>query len=158
MKTILYIFFISCTVLLFTSSCQKKVTYPLEPVILFNSFQVYNDSAILSIDFTDGDGDIGLTSSDVSKPYDSNLFLTYYEKQKGVFKKIDLPLPFNYRIPVLNKSNKEKPLKGTISVNITPTFYNPFSKFDTLKFDVNIKDRALNLSNTISTPEVVRPK
>jgi hypothetical protein len=88
-KTILYIFFISSAVLLFTSSCQKKVTYPLEPVILFNSFQVYNDSAILSIDFTDGDGDIGLTSSDVSKPYDSNLFLTYYEKQKGVFKKID---------------------------------------------------------------------
>lgn len=158
MKTFLYIFFISITFFLFASSCQKKESYPLEPIIAFNSFQIYKDSAVLSLDFTDGDGDIGLTSSDVSKPYDSNLFLTYYEKQKGVFKKIDLPLPFNYRIPIINKSSKEKSLKGTISVNITPTFYNPFSKFDTLRFDVNIKDRTLNLSNTISTPEVVRPQ
>jgi hypothetical protein len=157
-KTILYFFLISVVVFLSFSSCHKKESYPLEPVIAFKNFEVYNDSAILFLDFTDGDGDIGLTSSDVAKPYDANLFLTYYEKQEGVFKKIDLPLPFSYRIPIINKSNKEKPLKGTISVNITPTFYNPFSQYDTLRFDINIVDRALNLSNTISTPEIVRPQ
>jgi hypothetical protein len=156
-KTFTTFFFGTLVLFFLLSSCQKQETYPLEPIIAFNSFTVYQDSAILSLDFTDGDGNIGLTNADSLKPYDSNLFLTYYEKQKGVFKKIELPLPFNYRIPLINKSGKEKPLKGTISVNITPTFYNPFSKFDTLKFDVIIKDRALNISNTISTPEVLRP-
>lgn len=158
MKTAINLIFFICIVSLLFHSCQKKESYPLEPIISFDNFLVYQDSALLSLNFTDGDGDIGLGDADTVAPYDSDLFLVYYEKQNGVFKKIDLPLPFNYRIPLLNKTNKAKALKGTITVNITPTYYNPFSKFDTLKFDVFIKDRAQNVSNTISTPQTIRPK
>ena len=41
------------------SSCLKPQEFPLEPIIEFNSFSVMRDSAVLTISFTDGDGDIG---------------------------------------------------------------------------------------------------
>ena len=56
-----YILFISILGLTF-QSCFKKVDYPLEPQITFEDFIIYgnNDSSQISINFTDGDGNIGL--------------------------------------------------------------------------------------------------
>lgn len=142
----------------FLVACTDEEQYPLEPIIEFNSIVTNGDEAVLTLNFTDGDGNIGLQEFEVDSPYNFNLFLDYYEKQNGKFEKVNLPIPFSYRIPMINKSDRERPLKGEIKVDISPTYFNPFSQYDTLKLDIYILDRKLNKSNTVSTPELVRPQ
>ena len=114
------------------------------------------ERGILQFSFTDGDGDIGLTQADTLPPYDFNLYITYFEKQNGVYKKVDLPSTLNARIPVLTPSGNIKSIKG----DIQDTLYvnNPASTFDTIKFEVYIVDRALHQSNVIETPDIVVKK
>ena len=37
-------------------------------------------------------------------------------------------------------------------------YFNPLSEFDTIRYEVVLKDRALNESNRISTPAFLRPQ
>ncbi len=123
--------------------------------------QNIDKKGILEFSFTDGDGDIGLNSWDTVYPYDFNLFITYFEKQNGEFKEV--PIIVNgdttiqdARIPILNTSGEGKSLKGKIEIELF--INNPRSNFDTIRYDAYIKDRALNESNVISTPEIVVKK
>ena len=81
------VFILSQLILL--SSCLKVEVYPDEPVITYKSFEVFGDSAIITISFTDGDGDIGLSTGDTIGNYapDSyfyfNAYLEYYEYMKS---------------------------------------------------------------------------
>jgi hypothetical protein len=63
---------------------------------------------------------------------------------------------FNARIPILNTSTENQPLKGTISIQIP--INNITSTFDTIRFDCQICDRALHMSNKISSPEIIIKK
>ncbi len=139
------------------SSCLKKQTASPIPLIEFKDFIANKDTADLLISFTDGDGDIGLTQNDTAAPNNYNCFISYIEKQKGVWVKRILPFDFNYRIPVINTSSKAKTIKGEIKIAIKPYYYDPFSKFDTIKYEIYIVDKALNKSNVISTPEIITP-
>lgn len=141
----------------FFSSCLKKQSVSPIPLIAFKDFIANKDTANLYLNFTDGDGDIGLTQSDTTPPNNYNCFITYIEKQKGVWVKRDLPIEFNYRIPIVNTSSKKKTIKGEIKIAIKPYYYDPFSKYDTIKYELYIVDRALNKSNVISTPEIIAP-
>ncbi|MFC2100876.1 hypothetical protein ACFLRZ_03500 [Bacteroidota bacterium] len=147
------------------SSCIKKDEFPIIPYIEFDSFTKinntmgYDDKGILAITFTDGDGDVGLHPNETSPPYDTsniyyyNFFITYYEMQNGELIEVELPFTNNARIPILNTSDKEKPLKGKIEIEL---FFNNYtSPFDTIRFDAFIVDRALNHSNTISTFDII---
>lgn len=138
-------------------SCLDKQTASPVPLIAFNDFQANKDTANLFLDFTDGDGDIGLTQSDTVAPNNYNCFITYYEKQKGTWVKRDLPVEFNYRIPIINTTTKKKKLTGIIKIELKPFYYDPFSKFDTIKYELYIVDRAFNKSNVIETPEIITP-
>lgn len=149
-------------------SCLKTEEYPIEPEIAFNSFTVYGDSAKLTIDFTDGDGDIGLSESDTISPYNPgqkyhhNLFLEYYEKDDalGWVAGKDLAgnnIVFKYRVPNLTPTGKNKALKGKIEVTIEPTYFNPFStNADTLKYKITLVDRALHESAVVETDVIYR--
>ena len=68
-----------------------------------------------------------------------------------------LPFEFNYRIPIINTSSKKKTIQGEIKIAIKPFYYDPFSKYDTIKYEIYIVDKALNKSNVISTPEIITP-
>jgi len=80
-----YIFSITLLIVVM-SSCFKKETYPNEPIISYDAFSISNEKANLVFNFTDGDGDIGLSDSDTIFPYDINsefhynLLINYYEK------------------------------------------------------------------------------
>lgn len=162
------IFFMVMGFLLGLSSCKKMEEYPVEPAITFNSISKIDNGTgidnygLLMIDFTDGDGDVGLSETDIQAPYDTssiyyyNFFIEYYEKQHGVFVKPTLYETFNARIPILNTSTEEQPLKGTISIQIP--INNITSNFDTIRFDCQICDRALHMSNKISSPEIIIKK
>lgn len=160
------------TLLLFVavllSTCIKKDHFPDTPVIEFISLTKiqndlgYDDKGILKISFTDGNGDIGLSQYDTFPPYNVgsewyyNFFITYFEKQNGVLKMVELPLTNNSRIPQVNTDGSEKPVKGTIEVEL---FINNFaSGYDTIAYEVSIADRALNISNKVLTPEIIIKK
>lgn len=138
-------------------SCKKKDKFPAEPEITFKAFEKFGaDSAHLIISFTDGDGDIGLTQSDTSEPYLFNFFTRYYTKVNGVFVEKVLPIPLNFRIPILNSSKKSKSLEGDILITFLKPYYFPTLK-DTIQYEIYIKDRALHESNRIRTDEIIVP-
>lgn len=151
----------------FFGSCLKPKEYPIEPVIEFNSFTKMNDSARIVFSFTDGDGDIGLGENEIQPPYDTgskyynNVFIRYYEKVNGVFQQgVNAqgdPIEFTYRTQKLQPSGKNKALKGEIIIYLVPIYYNPFSaNSDTIKYDIQMADRALHLSNIVESGEIVR--
>jgi len=160
-----FIVIISALVL---SSCLKPEEYPLEPIIKYESFSITNDSASLVISFTDGDGDIGLKTSDTtgsfspSNYFHHNLFVEYYEKDDalGWVKGKTLAgedIDFLYRIPYLTPNGNNKALKGEIKVTLEPTYYNPFStESDTIMYKITLADRSLKMSNTIESPVITR--
>ncbi len=158
------------------SSCKKYEDYPPEPTIEFMDFILLRDAqgidqrGVLRFSFADGDGNIGLLATDTLPPYDYNLFVTYFERQNGVFKEIFLVTPnyindstivydtatFNGRIPILMPAGKNKAISGEIEDTLFVN--NPLSAFDTIMFEVYIQDRKLNKSNTIQTPPIVVKK
>lgn len=166
MKTlskILLILVFSLSAFLF--SCREKIKYPIIPYIEYVDFVKYpnaqgiDNKGILKFSFTDGDGDIGLGPSDTLFPYNPgsqwyyNLFVTYYEKQNGDYVAVVLPMTNNSRIPVITPEGENKSIKGDIEVELF--INNPTSPYDTICFDVQIADRALNTSNIIRTPDII---
>lgn len=154
-----------CALLLLFGSfgCQESVDFPDEPEIEFKSFERNDDgSADLTIEFTDGDGDIGLNEGDTTgkyapgKKYFHNLFVHYYEKQDGEWVKRDLNPPYFYRVPVITPDGKNKALEGDIEVHLEKPYYDPNNSFDTIKYRVQLVDRALNESNKVFSPVMTK--
>lgn len=152
----------ACSALM--TGCMKTQSFPDTPEISFLNLELLYDTAqvvrtgILSISYQDGNGDIGLAPSDTfppfqrGGPYYYNYVMTYFEKQNGVFNKVDLLIPFSLRIPVLNPNFPNKPIKGYI---VDTIILYPPPLHDTIKFEAYIYDRALNKSNVVTTPEIV---
>lgn len=141
--------------MLIFSACQEKKCKDPVPYIEFVAFEQKADSAAkLTIYFKDCDGDIGLKQSDTAAPYDYNLFLEYYEKQNGSWVHVEPRFPFYYRIPMLAGRTPYDLKEGEIMIDMG-LYYNPFSSFDTIKYAIMLKDRALNESNSVETDEIV---
>jgi hypothetical protein len=149
-------------VLLFLfAGCLKIDDLPPEPTIEFVSFEQFNDSASLVFSFKDGDGDIGLSDGDTTGAYapgetfHHNLFIDYFELQNGVWEEVTLLLPYRYRIPVITPTGQNKLLDGEIAVALAPfpTIFN--GQYDTVKYSVQLADRALNVSNVVETGPIV---
>ena len=148
-------------------SCLPEVNYPPEPVIAFQKLDTSSDPTKMYIDFTDGDGNIGLDQSDTLAPYcpDTciyyyNLFLEYYELQSGAWTHIPLDpelgqIPFYYRIPRVEPSGQNPALNGEIKIDM-PSYY-LISNFDTCRFEIHLVDRAFNESNTVQSNTFVKP-
>ena len=159
-------------------SCKKVEKYPPTPSIEYMSFtRIYNpdldiyDRGVLEFYFEDGDGDIGLNPGDTFPPFNAsskyhyNLIITYFEMQNGVL--VETPilwfnpeteqydtLTLSARIPNLTPDGINKAISGEIQDTLF--IYNFNSVYDTIQFDAYIIDRALNESNTISTPLIIR--
>ena len=150
------------------SSCFKKEEYPLEPLITYDSFSMLADSARLTFNFTDGNGDIGLNDSDTISPFDINsefhynLYINYFEKDDvlGWTEGLDLegnPIIFKYRIEPIDTKGKTKGIKGKMDIDLGNLFFNPLSdQSDTIKYSIQLIDKSLNKSNIIESEEIVR--
>ena len=145
-------------------SCGKIQTLPDVPKIEYTNFTVFDTIDILGNSakggrlkfyFQDGDGDLGLPAPTPEGEGDSiNLFLTLYRMKNGVMGLApdnDPLKPSGYRIPYMETVGQNKILKGTISVTF---FYLFYSENDTIRYDFFVKDRADNVSNTISTSAI----
>lgn len=160
-----YIFLL---VIVWLSGCKTEdFGFPDEPVITFKSMEQYKlngrDSAVvIEIDYTDGDGDIGLEPSDslapfqFGGPYFYNLQITVWEVDNGISKPLLIPsstdtINFNDRIKTLTPSGKNKAIYGTIKLNLNAKPYFSLSP-DSMFYKIRITDRKLHRSNEISTP------
>lgn len=154
--------------MLMVQGCLKPEKYPDEPEIKFKFFKAMGDSGLVSFEFTDGDGDVGLGESETTPPFDTssqfyyNVFITYQEKVDGVWQNgKTIPagddIEFNYRTRLLTPNGKNKALKGEIQIFLVPIYYNPFSPDnDTIRYRIQMCDRALHLSNEVLTPDIIR--
>ena len=147
--------------------CGHREVFPVEPHIEFvrldkidNGTGVDNQ-ADLVIYFEDGDGDIGLDETDtdsifaIGSEYYYDFFIHYYEKQDGVWTEVELPTPLHARLPHLSE-NVPEAIKGEITIT---TFINNYlSPYDTIMLSCYLVDRALHVSNTITTPEIIVQK
>src|SRR5579862_1494821 len=104
--------------------CVKPPSYSVVPSITFNSMspttvsssvlQISNppDTTRVMINFTDGDGDIGLTQNDTT--YDA-YFIDTRPAGGGKFKVITID---SFAIPYVNPSGNIKAISGTINFTI----------------------------------------
>ena len=145
---------------LWFTSCQEKMDYPIEPKISLNelAYVIDADSAltgevVLSFNYTDGDGDLGLDDSDtlypfgVNDPHYYNLIIDYLKWNGSHF--VADTVNFNSRFKRLVDGDEEKAISGTMEYLIT--LRNPLSPNDTVKLRTHIIDRALHESNTIES-------
>lgn len=161
------------------ASCQRFEEFPDIPEIKYNSFLLESDletgvttRGVLVIDYTDGDGNIGLPSWDTAPPFNYgskyyyNMIIDYFEMKNGEWEEVFLvtwnvdkqefdTLTFNARIPVLTPINGNLAIKGFIQDTLF--LYNPLSEklYDTIKFSTYIIDRDLNESNVVETPAII---
>ena len=148
-----------------TISCLDTPDLPNEPELTFVSATLIdsldlldtNTFCRLKVDFTDGDGDIGLERGDTFPPhnlgsiYYHNLLVDVYEKDSGEFKLADLDFPFHGRIGNLTPEGQNKTLIGTITYDMDLSGLD----VDTFLLKVRLIDRALNISEEISTDPIV---
>lgn len=168
-KTLLFLEII----LIALAACQKKIEYPIEPKITYQGLGYMMDAdstltgeVVVSIGYTDGDGDLGLDDADTLYPFGPNdphyynLIIDYLKWNGSAF--VETPLlswnqqtqsfdtvSFNARFKRLIFNDEEAAISG--SIDYTLPAYNPLSPNDTIKFKVRIIDRALHESNTIET-------
>jgi hypothetical protein len=150
--------------LLLLVACKKIVNYPDEPVISFTSVFSKDSSDVLdnpvkrvtlTFHLTDGNGDVGLSNSDTTGPFNKdsafyyNLFLQEYKKENGSFTEVPAPGGLRrYRIPDLTPTGQNKTLIADISVTIEypHSMANPLP-FNEFRYEFYVADRSLNISN-----------
>ncbi len=154
-------------IIMVATACQEKVEYPVEPYLEFQDFAFLMNSdsvvekGLLTLYFTDGDGDIGLEDDvDTLPPYDLNLFIDYFEYRDGIWQHFvnentGDTVQFHGRIPIITPSGVNKNISGTIEDTLDLNIY---SDCDTFRYEVRIRDRALNESNIVVTPAFVMPE
>jgi hypothetical protein len=164
------------------TSCLNPPTYSNTPEISFNSIKHDRyfingtpiDSVIITINFQDGDGDLGLTTTEATAaPYTptyfgANFYMTPYVKANGTYTALqyvrpDLFLTANSyydRFDHLSNTtdNKAAPLRGTLRRAYAFLYGSPFLPNQEIKFKVSIFDRALHQSNEIETTSIVITK
>ena|SRR6478735_3511959 len=167
MKRILSISFLLISLCLLFNSCRKKPVYsntpeitinPIEHYVLFSTNRgVMVDSLILSIDFKDGDGDLGVDQEDLNiSPWADtcNIVVDVYQKIGSTYTLLNLSPSYNGNFPLLSPKNISGPLDGILNYTIVIA-HSPFLTTNAvLRFDIRILDRALHSSNTVSTPDI----
>lgn len=144
-------------------ACLRTEEFPPEPRITFKAFDLVGDSASIVITFTDGDGDVGLNPGDTFPPYApgtpnySNLRLEYQELRNGSWTPVTFPQPLVYRVPNLTPTGQNKALEGEIAIALAPFSLYHYDTFDTVRYKVQLLDRALNISNQVETTPIVLP-
>jgi hypothetical protein len=170
------------------SSCLKAPEYPVVPSISFNDIQDIRiqpkskgaqplDSIRITINYQDGDGDLGLTEAErKTPPFDYqkganrfyyNFFIEPFVRNPATRKYESLVSrglatagAYNgaFPHPTTSTDDKSAPIKGTLTyAPIAFGLGDLFQPRDSVRFEVTIADRARNVSNTITTRSVFIP-
>lgn len=143
MKTNLLLFLLFSSVLF---SCKKddEIIISTTPELNFVSISPttateYQDKITIVITYKDGDGDLGENAPDVK-----NLFLT--DTRNNV--------TYQYRISQLAPSSQAVAIQGTLAIELKNTAIIDGSTSQAVTYSIYAKDRAGNVSNSISTSAI----
>jgi len=139
MKNIIYLLSI---LLLF--SCEKEQMISDTPIIEFKSIspttvQEYSDDIIITISYSDGNGDLGENNPDIH-----NLFV---EDNRN-------SIVYQFRIPHLAPDNNSIAIEGDFNITINGSGITDESSNQQVSYAIYVKDRAGNKSNTITTSKI----
>ncbi len=139
MKKLLYIL-----ILIVLFSCKKGNEVSEVPAISFksispNTAQEYTEDIIITISYTDGDGDLGENNPDIN-----NLFVE--DNRNGI--------EYKFRIPELSPSGSTINIEGNFNITINGTGITNSSSSQSVNYDIYVKDRAENTSNKVTTSSI----
>ena len=158
------------------AGCLKPENFPDQPILTFKSLEQRFEAnssvdtatsrfVYVTVDFTDGDGDIGLDASDTQSPFgvdEAHYYNFYCEFKKQINGQwTDIDSDWNYRMKRISPSGQDPTLNGEIEVRIGPfPGLRPFPLVDilpgdTLQANVRLEDRSLNMSNTATSEAFV---
>jgi hypothetical protein len=137
---LIFIFFFTS---LFALACSKDLA-PISsiPQITFlsinqESFVSFKDSVIIQLAYEDGDGDLGFEAADS---------LSLFVKDQR------LPKADAYYIQALAPPGKKLSISGTLRVVLPPLFLLNSPNEEGTQLEIQVRDRAGNLSNLVRTP------
>ncbi len=162
-------------------ACVKEPEWSSVPAISFQQIQKISkisndgfggqtkiDSVVMSVHFQDGDGDLGITQAEIIanptkykdfRNFEVNVLLKKNGKYVPVSFSPSLGGLMNFKFKADQKSG---PIEGTVdySTQFVYAFYKGYSslfteKNDTLKFQIYIRDNALQTSNVVETDPIV---
>lgn len=145
------LFIIFPALLLITlSSCNNDPVFSVVPQIEFvdiqpREVQQFVDSMIITLRFTDGDGDLG------DQGVEKNMIVidqrTTLTPQQATIE---------YTVPNLTPEARNPSIQGLIYIQVAPTAITPGLNIDSEKthFSIRLSDRAGHTSNEIITDEI----
>jgi len=165
------------------SGCLSAPTYSNTPEISFESISRQRhtingsivDSIFITINFQDGDGDLGLTQAEATvapytpRYYGANFYATPFVKNStGKYDSLKTVRPdlflrkssYYDRFDHLSTTTdtKASPLRGTLRRAYAFLYGSPFLPNQEIRFTVSIFDRALHQSNEIETSTILIPR
>jgi hypothetical protein len=128
------------------SACKKDIEKPSTiPSITFEGISPgtvhqFKDSVLITIGYTDGDGDLGENNSTVQ-----NAFVTDSRNN----------LTYSFRIRQLAPDQANIIIRGKLDIIVPAVaLQNSALASESVSFSVKIKDRAGNMSNSVSTTSI----
>jgi hypothetical protein len=173
---------IACFCLVLLTACFREPDYSVVPEITFQNIVVsparfpQTDSIAIFITYKDGDGDLGLDDQDINPPFNItnpdgtpnrfyyNYLINVFKKERGRFVPIvfsDPSVTLNGRFPRLNNLSTRTAIEGSLRYGfnffyVFPDAYRPrITRGDTVRFEIQLADRQLNLSNIVQTDEII---
>jgi hypothetical protein len=131
-------------IVLLLFSCKKDDVLNVAPTVTFQSIspltaQEYIDDIIITISYADEDGDLGENSPDIDN-------LSIEDSRNGIV--------YHFRIPQLAPNNNEISIEGNFNIKINGSGITNSSTSQQVNYDIYVKDRAGNKSNTITTSSI----
>ena len=145
----------------FLASCQKESSFSEVPALSFKEYRKTDTSLVITLEFTDGDGDLGLDDGDTIAPFNqgsfayNNLFLYFQQKVNDSTFSYYLnngtdTIRFWYRYKNITPAGQKKVLEGELIANLPAPYSIP--GIDSFRFEIFMLDRSLNRSKSIYTP------
>lgn len=164
MKLLSKISFALCLALMFVG-CRKSGSFDDTPILTYKSYEFLEDAStgrdnyLLTIFFTDGDGDVGKFKG---QPFDTcsesgyNFLIKYFEKVGSDFKEIsprDNCLPFHNIIPDITPEGQNKTLEGDIIATFPYAGF-PLNITDSIRFEFILVDRSGKRSEPVQSETI----
>lgn len=143
---ILFGLILFCSILLSITSCGKSdLVYDETPFIRLTeispiSLQEFQEKINITIEYQDGDGDLG--------DYDPNIYALEVLDRR-------LTEPDYYHILPLAPEGEKLSIKGQFTIELKNTFLLGNGAQETVIYEIKMRDRAGNWSNTVSSPEIL---